>query len=119
MHFAFVLGRESEVVIFCVKLPHQNRLLGGPGGVSLPDILRRDWLITEAIGVDVRSEGFVNAPKNGVDHLSYLFWDPLASGGKVVQVDIYLVQGVPLLIGGGLRPLFVIGRFWKPVFKCW
>ena len=27
MHFAFVLGRESEVVIFCVKLPHQNRLL--------------------------------------------------------------------------------------------
>ena len=63
-HFTFALGRESEVVLFCVYVLPQKLLFCGPGTVSLPKLLCRDRLITEAVDFYVRSEDFFDAPKN-------------------------------------------------------
>ena len=118
-HFSFALGHELEVVLSCVELPLQNRLLGGPGCISLPELLCRDRLLTEAVGIYVRSEDFVDAPKTVAEHLSSLCGAALASGDKFVQVDVYLGQGVLPLLGGGQRPLFVVGRRWRLVVESW
>ena len=54
----------------------------------------------EAVSIYVWYEEFFDAPKKLVETLSSLGGDALESGDKVVQVDIYLCQGVPPFIKG-------------------
>ena len=70
----------------------------------------------EALFGLVSPEDCVDAPKKVVEQLTPFLGAALSGGYKIFQVDVYLVQGVPLQLGGeggGPRPMFddgLLGR---------
>ena len=105
------------MVLFCVKLPPQYCLIGLPGGVSLPYIICGYGLISETVCGCIQPEDCVDAPKEVAEHLLLFCGSALVCGDEVVQVDVYLGQGVHLQLGGGLRPLFIVVWLGRPLFR--
>ena len=114
-YLQIALRRKSEVVLFSVKLPPQDCLRFRPGGVSLPQLLCGYGLLLEAVGVGVRTEERVNAPKEVEENLLSFRGASLAGGYGVVQVYVYLGQGVSQQIDGGLRLLSIVVRLGPPL----
>ena len=110
-----MLGREPEVVLFCLELPTQDRLLSGPGGVHLAEILCRGRILTESVCGLVGTEDCVDPSKKVEENLASFLGAALAGLDKIVQVEAYLGQGVRLMLGGGLHPLFIISLLGRPI----
>ena len=117
MHLELALGCESEAVLFCVELPPQYCIIGRPGGVPLPDLLCEYGLLTKTVCGCVWPKDCVDAPKEVAEHLLLFREAALACGDEIVQVDVYLGQGVHPQIGGGLHPLFIVVCLGCPLFR--
>ena len=59
------------MVLFCIDLPPQDRLIGVTGGSPLSEPLCRDRLLMEVVCGLVWPEYCVDAPKNVTEHLAY------------------------------------------------
>ena len=93
------------MVLFSVKLLPQDCLHCQPGGVSLPHIISGDGLLSDYVGGCVWPEDCVNATEEVTEHLLSFRGATLAGGHEIIQVDVYLGQGMPVQLGGGLLPL--------------
>ena len=81
-------------------------------------LLHGDGILLKILGGFIGKEYCVYPMKNVVEHLHPLLGAALSGEYKIFQVDIYLGQGVHLLLWGCVRPLIDVCWLGGEICRC-
>ena len=92
---------------YSIEVPPEECLSGGPGPISLPQLLSGDGVFTVGVRLPVGAENPVYLVEEVPEHLAPLPWTSLDDRNEFVQVDIEVFRGGGLLLRWEVFPVVV------------